>query len=90
MSIMVMGWEEYQKRSCDGGMKPNERKNEEKLGCKLSSVWFGDGKIVRQDYPLKSPWPPEELGLLSLITRVIFPPGGEEEGDIFIYKKLRL
>ncbi len=43
------------KRSCDGGIKPNERQNEEKLGCKLSLVWFGDGKIVRQDYPLKSP-----------------------------------
>jgi hypothetical protein len=57
MLLMVMGWgEEYQKRSCDGGIKPNERKNEKKLGgCKLSLVGFGDGKIVPQDYPLKSP-----------------------------------
>ncbi len=44
------------KSSYDGGIKRNERKNEEKLGgCKLSLAWFGDGKIVRQDYPLKSP-----------------------------------
>ncbi len=55
MPITLIGWERYQRKSCDDGIKPNERKNAEKLGCKLSLVWFGDGKIVPQDYPLKSP-----------------------------------